>query len=63
MKRMYHISMDGPSVNLKFYDVFKDTCQDGILHSLIDIGVCSLHVIHDAFRTGAKASGWKLKST
>ena len=44
MKRMYHISMDGPSVNMKFYDVFKDTCQDGILHSLIDIGVCSLHV-------------------
>ena len=63
MKDMYHISMDGPSVSLKFYDVFKDTCLDGIFHSLTDIGVYSLHVIHGAFRTGAEASGWKLKST
>ena len=63
MKHMCHISVDRPSVNLKFYDVFKDTCLDGILHSLIDIGVCSLHVIHGAFRTGAEASGWKQKST
>ena len=62
MKHMCHISVDGPSVNLKFY-VFKDTCLDGILHSLLDIGVCSLHVIHGAFRTGAEASGWKQKST
>ena len=63
MKHMYHISMDGPSVNLKFYDVFKDTCLDGIFRSLIDIVVCSLHVIHCAFITGAEASGWKLNST
>ena len=63
MKRMHHISMDGPSVNLKFYDIFKDTCVDGIFHSLIDNGICSLHVIHGAFRAGAEASGWKLKST
>ena len=51
MKHMYHISMDGLSVNLKFY-VFKDTCLDGIFHSLTDIGVCSFHVVH-----GAEASG------
>ena len=54
--------MDGPSVNLKFYNV-KDTCLDGILHSVIDIGVCSLHVILVVFRTGALAFGSKLKST
>ena len=63
MKHMDHISMDGPSVNWKFYDIFKDTCLDGIFHSFIDIGAYSLHVIHGAFRTGAEASGWKLKST
>ena len=32
--------MDGPGVNLKFYNVFKDTCLDGIFDSLIDNGVC-----------------------
>ena len=62
LEHTYHISMDGPSVNLKFH-VFKDTCLDGIFHSLIDIGVCSSQFIHGAFRTGAEASGWKLKST
>ena len=62
MKHMYHISMDEPSGNLKLHDVFKATCLDGIFHSFIDIDVCSLHVIHDAFRTGSEASGWKLKS-
>ena len=55
--------MDGPKVNLKFYSVFTEKCLDGIFHSLIDIGVCSLHVIHGAFKTGAEKSGWKLKAT
>ena len=48
MKHMYHISMDGPKVNLKFYKVFKETCFNGIFHSLIDVGICSLHVVHGA---------------
>ena len=60
---MKHISIDEPSVNLKFYNVFKVTCLDGIFHSLFGNGVCSLHVIHGAFRTSAEASEWKLKST
>ena len=60
---MKHISMDEPSVNLKFYNVFKVTCLDGIFHSLFGNDVCSLHVIHGSFRTGAAASGWKLKFT
>ena len=58
-----HFNRWPPSVNLKFYDVFKDTCLDWIFHSPIDNGICSLHVIHGAFRPGAEASGWKLKSS
>ena len=27
-------------------------------HNLIDIGSCSLHIIHGAFKTGAESSGW-----
>ena len=59
---MYHISMDRPSDNLKFCDVFKDTYLDGIFHSRIENGVCSLRVTHGTFRTGVEVSGWKLKS-
>ena len=63
MKHVYHISMDGLTVNVKLYNVFKDICLNGIFHSIIVIGVSSLHVIHGASRTCAEASGWKLKST
>ena len=55
-----HFNRWPPSVNLKFYNVFKDTCLDWIFHSPIDNGICSLHVINGAFRPGAEASGWKL---
>ena len=63
MKQMYHISLDGPQINLKFYKVFRETCFNGTFHSLIDIGVCSLHVVYGACRTGAEASCSKMKAT
>ena len=31
-------------------------------HELIDIGSCSLHIIHDAFKIGAESSGWNIKA-
>ena len=31
-------------------------------HKLIDIGSCSLHIVHSAFRAGAEQSGWELKN-
>ena len=43
--------MDGPNTNLKFLQE---------LSSLIDIGSCSLHIIHGAFKTGSEATNWKL---
>ena len=54
--------MDGTNVNLKFY---RDFVQDRLLQlsttcSLVDIGVCNLHVVHGAFRTGVVSTGWKL---
>jgi len=55
--------MDGPKVNLKFYKVFKGTCLNSTFHSLIDNGVCSLNVVHGAFRIGVEVSGWKVKTT
>ena len=30
-------------------------------HELIDIGSCSLHIIHGAFKTGAEISGRSIK--
>ena len=57
--RLYQISMDGPSVNIKFYNEFIKThkCH----HQLIDMGSCSLHIIHGALRTGEIKSEWYSK--
>ena len=29
---------------------------------LLDIGSCSLHIIHGAFKSGAEKNGWDIKS-
>ena len=31
-------------------------------HSLIDIGSCSLHIVHGSFKLGAEKTGWNLKA-
>ena len=58
---LYQISMDGPNVNLKFYQKFVQKRKDENYHSLIDIGSCGLHVIHGSLGTGVDDSQWALK--
>ena len=53
--------MDGPNVNLKFYQEFVQKRKDENYHSLIDIGSCGLHVIHGSLGTGVDDSQWALK--
>ena len=53
--------MDGPNVNLKFYQEFCRKRKDEKYHSLIDIGSCSLHIIHGSLKTGAEKSNWGIK--
>ena len=58
---MYQISMDGPSVNLKFYDCIIKQREENEQHALVNIGTCGLHTIHGAFRNGAQKSDWNIK--
>jgi hypothetical protein len=55
--KVYQISMDGPNVNLKFYNEFSAKFKEENCHSSIDIGTCSLHTVHNSFRTGAEKTG------
>lgn len=60
---LMQISMDGPAVNWKFLDLLVDSLQedhDGA--HLIEMGSCSLHIIHGTFQTGHKASGWSVNA-
>ena len=48
--KLYQISMDGPSVNLKFYNEIVQDRQENMIHSLILIGSCSLLIVHGSFK-------------
>ena len=61
--KIYQISMDRPSVNLKFLEKVQKDRRDNEQHELINIGSCGLHTIHGAFKGGAESTGWNLKQT
>ena len=59
MKKMVQVSMDGPNVNWKLYDsLVEKRNQNDDYPPLIDIGSCSLHVVHGAFRSGVQKTKW-----
>jgi hypothetical protein len=44
---MVQISMDGPNVNWKFYDMVKDKLVNDYDTKLMNVGSCGLHTIHN----------------
>ena len=60
--KILQLSMDGPSVNLKFYRDYVSCRSESPAGtpSLVDIGVCGLHVVHGAFKTGVNSTSWKI---
>ena len=60
--RMIQVSVDGPSTNWKFFNLLQKDRVEKEQHNLIDIGSCSLHIIHGAFKTGAESAGWNMKA-
>ena len=59
LKNLIQVSMDGPNVNWKMLDlIVEDRNSNETYPNLLDVGSCSLHVVHGAFRTGMKQTGW-----
>lgn len=52
--------MDGPNVNWKFHDLLQEHIFEDA-SALISVGSCGLHVVHNAFKTGAQASEWNVE--
>ena len=50
-------------VNHKYFEALENYRAECELPKLINIGSCSLHIIHGAFQTGAEKSSWNLKKT
>ena len=64
LHKILQISMDGPSVNHKFYqEIVKRREELEIHNKMIDIGSCGLHIIHGAFKTGIKSTNWNAEKT
>lgn len=60
-QRLVQVSMDGPNVNWSFIEKLKNKLdRDPGDPELLDLGSCSLHVVHGAFQTGSKASGFDI---
>ena len=60
--KMIQISMDGPSTNWKLFEPNQKDREEKEQKTLLDIGSCSLHTIHVAFKSGAEKNGWDIKS-
>ena len=60
--KILQVSMDGPTVNHKFYSKLVEQRKEISAPGMIDIGSCGLHIIHGAFKTVFEATGWALKS-
>lgn len=59
-KRLLQVSMDGPNVNISFLKKLKNVLSSEETKSpLLDIGVCGLHTVNGAFKTGHQKVDWK----
>ena len=55
LKNLIQVSMDGPNINWKMLDIIvEDRNSNETYPNLLDVGSCSLHIVHGAFRTGMK---------
>ena len=62
-RKLLQVSMDGPSVNLKFLKLLQDDRMEKGLPQLLDIGSSGLHILHGAFKTCTEKSEWSTKAT
>ena len=45
-------------MNLSFLNMVLEQRRDDNMKQLFEVGTCGLHIVHNAFKHGAKASGW-----
>ena len=59
LKNLIQVSMDGPNLNWKMLGlIVEDRNSNETYPDLLDVGSCSLHGVHGAYRTGIKQTGW-----
>ena len=64
LKKLVHVSMDGPAVNWRFLDLLERELvvgEDAADHKLLQVGSCGLHTVHNCFRTGIQKTKWPVE--
>ena len=61
LERLLQLSMDGPNTNWSVLKLLQEDRCEKDYPNIIDIGSCSLHVVHGAFKSGIEATNWYLK--
>ncbi|XP_045207486.1 uncharacterized protein LOC123559592 [Mercenaria mercenaria] len=60
MGNLLQIGMDRPNVNWKFLDIMKQKIRADYGSDLINIGSCGVHTVHNIFKAGFSATGWRI---
>ena len=60
---LIQLSMDGPNVNWKFYQMVEDGLKNDYSCTLLNTGSCGIHIVHGAFKDGCEAAGWTVQKT
>lgn len=58
-ENLHQISINGPHVNLNFYNEIIQYRQEKSFHSFIDFGSCILHVAHGSLEYWVEKTGFK----
>ena len=57
LKKLLMLGSDGPNVNIKVSRLVNEEIKALNRKPLIDIGTCSIHLVHNAFLKGLQAFG------
>ena len=59
-RNLVQVSMDGPNVNLSLFNKLQQEMENVYDLKLLNVGTCGLHTLHNAFKQGFDATGWKV---
>ena len=60
---LLQMSMDGPNVNYKTYELLSTSIEEETKKKMLNIESCGLHIIHNAFLSGSMETNWEVGQT